>query len=581
MLSDLLSQNKISLLELHGWVQSPDRATQVDVKSILNQKLTDTAFPTQSVFEDAVCDYLNNRKFDSSIEWMGNVNTDSNDVPESLEGLCGYSKKPPYLNLLSQLAYKERPPIDRAVDYTNNDCGCAQPQDNAAIYGLYPYWITQELENSSDNSEQSESPKSSFDFSLYNKVEFLVGSLIATRTNDIQLQLDDNNLNRNNSRVEFANESNRHLSEVEMLIHIDQAAFTGLSLMSAQRRILLAKQIAKIFSDDGFSGITFWLPVLDDDSLKTEERLLHFVNLISSLREEIGESTGRKPAMLANLIPSIIPKLFAAEDTADDEKKQLDLDIQRVENQRPPINMMIAGTFDQYTRSMKHYKNLIRRTYAGPATVIDKQLVFLTQPTTKNKKRLREYIETTYSGSSRRNALRKIVPLTLPVPIVPGRATGDFDEDLVKNQMFSDLNYYEDNFAGTGTWGMSLVNSGTSSMAALIKSVFDQGHTSSAIKFCDYVCPRRALIAPVLALLSLGLLGFLLVQKANCFLRKNLMRFDRPAFATGLVLIALWYLFVSCVPTWEPYRYTLMMAVGLMLLALVWMWIVRKGRVDP
>lgn len=579
-----VKEGQVSMAQIQGWSLPRDSQIQLDAKTILNEKLINTAFPTQAVFEDAVCDYLNNRIYDNSVEWEAVVVPEAEQKIKKSEGRCGNAARPSYLTLLSEITAKQQPPIENTVDYANDDCGCAQPQDSAAIYGLYPFWLQKEVIDAKDESNGNEaSGGTPFDFSLYNKIEFLAGSLTASVNTGVHFELEDNNLDKNNHRALFVNESNRHLSEVEMLIFVEPLALSKLEELKEPERLALAKGIAKRFFDDNFSGVTFWLPVVgeSEDKLIVDNHVSEFAKLVSALRSEIGENEVTSGFNLAKLIPSIIPSAFAKEVTADEEKKQLDLAIQRRENLRPAINMMIAGTFEQSTRTMDHFRTLIHRAYAAPPSVIDKQLVFLTQPTTDNKKNLREYIENSFSGSSRRNALRKIVPLTLPTPIIPGRPTGDFDEDLTKNQMFSDLNYYEDNFAGTGTWGMSLVAENSDSMPSLVKSVFDKGHTSNTLQFCDYICPRRGLILPILGALSLALLGFVLAQQVDCSLRAKLSRFDKPVFGSGLALIALWYLFVSCVPTWESYRYTMMIVVGVLMLISVWVWMVRRGRVDP
>ncbi len=231
-------------------------------------------------------------------------------------------------------------------------------------------------------------------------------------------------------------------------------------------------------------------------------------------------------------------------------------------------------------------KDLIDQTVAGSqAPKVKNILVFLNEPSSEQKKRLRMQLENEFKGEARVEAQQKIIP-------VLGRLTLGEESAEPHRQFIDDLAYLKYNFGGIGLWNLPLTpqtDKGKVNIENPVMSIFDftlklgygntevgyvdtenMGWLAAAMHYpaaadvfsvCAYACPNRITVLWMLVVLFVSNLIFYALYNTHCPTRK-IMKAHPVTFLLlrwSPVLLAL--LVLGCNPLFYPYA-TPLLAVG-------------------
>ncbi len=196
----------------------------------------------------------------------------------------------------------------------------------------------------------------------------------------------------------------------------------------------------------------------------------------------------------------------------------------------------------------------------------DLVLLFLEQPSSKAKKRLRVELDESdvFHGQERKDLLRRIVPVISPA--------GHFQPQNEQNrnanslqQLDDDLIYFKDNFAGVGFWPLPKRTSVDherlrGQLVRIFATDVDGGFlqpssdTGLAMQVCDFACPNRWLFRLATdaggGLLVLAGLG----ASLSCRFRKAFGRYGLAILALALVFGCLVLISSVCDPFWRERR---------------------------
>ena len=207
------------------------------------------------------------------------------------------------------------------------------------------------------------------------------------------------------------------------------------------------------------------------------------------------------------------------------------------------LNLIIPGqNIDDIVKVLSSIREIIpdNETQTGP---VDYFIVFLNDPITITKKKLRSKIEEKFKGVERRNIVRKIIPVMNP----NGHAKKDFE------QLFDDLIYMEDNYGGVGFWPLPIVKDDSGQeLNTLLRKVFELEYTGGSswtdltTMACKIICPNRWLVRIIWDLFFVLALVCLILYYSICRVREMMNKyflFVLVAVVLPFVLIGLGLLF--------------------------------------
>ena len=557
--------------------------------------LQDVKFPSRVHFERAVC------QFESYLRNPVPGNATEAEVERALEN-AGFNpdawmrgapdtcatQDSAYVSKLATLAEKRLGEYQKEVTFAEPDCDCNSGRATTTTYGLFPFWRTATdedpqikpvavLPEDKESSDAVAVSELSFDYSLYDRIEYLRATLRTDSPDEPALK-DETKIAREN-RERFMARSSIYQNKVDMLLHLRSR--TPFEFALGNQAAIVDELVA---ASSEYDGITLWVPTVEDPCRwsKTvhESRQKDSRSCLESHPDNGETSEADKPKIdvyyerLAALLDQLRTKLDSpanatsgfnlgesaeADSTALDKagKTQEEIDlvdqiVARIEQGRPRLNLMMTGSVEGATTTISHLRRMLERDRGESATTVDDVLLFVPESTSKQKKALRKIVESEFSGFERRTVMRKLVPLTVSKPILPGKNPRDYPSDAAKNQMFHDLQYYEDNFGGAGTWGLLETvteNGSPDPMALLINEVFERPPGRFGI--CAWVCPEKEFWKLVLGGFSLLLVLLAGSRVLSCKIRGSLSNvwLNRIlAILTVLLLIA-WCLLLGCVPT--------------------------------
>ncbi|WP_028886686.1 hypothetical protein [Teredinibacter turnerae] len=315
----------------------------------------------------------------------------------------------------------------------------------------------------------------------------------------------------------------------------------------------------------------------------------------------------------ANAILTYMSRLhdvIQQDDALEKLELRLLLDIQGLENQKTRVGasvelsqsyfakltelFMVASRDEQLKSAASELEkgdepiasDLIDQTVPGLETPKVKNiLVFLNEPSSEQKKRLRMQLENEFKGEARVEAQQKIIP-------VLGRLTLGEESAEPHRQFIDDLAYLKYNFGGIGLWSLPLTpqtDKGKANIENPVMSIFNftlklgygdtevgyvdtenMGWLAAALQepaatevlsVCAYACPNRIAVLWMLVVLIVFNLIFYALYNTHCPTRK-VMKAHPVTFLLlrwSPVLLAL--LVLGCNPFFYPYA-TPMLAVG-------------------
>ena len=338
----------------------------------------------------------------------------------------------------------EPPPPLNNLNVSGGDCGCSRQLSNI-IYGFYPYWLGE------NDTVQI------LDYSYYDRIAYYSVELNENGDVDDSKQW-DNKWNASG----FIHEAHTHYVDVDITLYATGwQAWSNALIGKASRNT--AQLVQKTFKDsEGGSarngdGVTLVFEGFGLASLESKEKLITYVNAISKQLES------GKISYKINLL--------------------LDIDI----NQVAQINSTIFSDI----------KSLLLIREENPA-IVENVFVFLQQPTSDLKKKLRRIIENEFKGHERVKVLRKIVPILSPY--------GDANDVKGKHAQFEDdLIYLKENFAGVALWPVLLDSDEAlkddlqfikDKISTVFEPVQSNDHLGDFVEkqlpfLCQFVCPNR------------------------------------------------------------------------------------------
>jgi hypothetical protein len=400
--------------------------------------------------------------------------------------------------------YKFKDYKDKNIEWTGGSCGCVLEDLSGVIYGLYPFWKA--------------GGKQTLDFSALSRIGYYAISL------DERGNIVDNDGNSatypdldkdNGKAADFINEARDHRTKMDLVINVDKwnewrqldhDAFDELtdniaSLIIEKLRNRRLNRWKPYYTFGGqpvppiWDGITLYVNSLDD-------RGNSFVAFIKKLQEKL---------------------------KTDGNNYNLNILL--------PMDEFVSG-FSKF----ESLKELIPEKKEGgngykDNNYVDYFLVFLEEPTTDSKKKLRREIENNFKGYQRKTMLRKIIPVITST----GYNTQQLEDDLI---------YFDDNFGGVGIWPLPL-KTGKGRVRG-INEVLKKGKASVS-NLCKFICPNRWYIRIFWDVITIILAILCLLFIISCKMRFNFhSNRIRRAIQLGVLLtisVPLFIVLLDCDPS--------------------------------
>ena len=497
------------------------------------KKLIGTNFPSPHALHSAVCDGLvayllkvrNAPKDMKSSDLLHNAGFDPEITPELLHHFraCAEEGDDSLIDEAFLSTTMISPPPLKPLEFESVDCGCAAPRGpGVTLYGVYPYW-------------RDDQP-TAFNYAYYHRVEYFAGVLRIR--SDQPLRLFPTTTSLENAH-RFVARANRYQTSVDLLIRVWDEEIDQISDLDWSDVPNKVRDAA-----ERFSGVTFWLPA-------------------PAYNRSVGELYAQ------------IEKLLRDVRAALPEDKRL--------------NLMLTGSIHDADWVIDRLQPLVIRhrldlesAEEQEGTTIDDVLVFLAEPTNDTKTGLRQLMERRFGGESRRTVIRKLIPLTTLEPNVPFELEPlDFPNNPTLDQRYADLTYYQDNFGGTGTWGLLPFvgkphdETPVGGTEMLLDDVFPLDRPG----YCAPICRERGVLLMflLLPLSVLAAMGFT-AHAVSCRVRQRIERMAHPgwikigALSALLGLVTAWALYLYCTEGWSAYGKWAVLAAAAVLsfLSLYW-----------
>jgi hypothetical protein len=425
------------------------------------------------------------------------------------------------------------------IKISGGGCGCSRDYSGRKVYGFYPYWF-------------ADGKKQIIDYSLLTHIGYYM--LRLNKKGEIK---NDLHWTDTYGIARFINRSHKHRVKVDITLYaenwqnwsqdaIDIAVNSITDIVTKKYKAHEVSLMRRIF------------PLVQDTSSANADGVNIYFDGFS-------EPTSSKQIM--KIVKGIKTRLMKKKSNAK-------------------INLTLGIDFTKKnTILFKALKDVVwSRDGEKEIVLVDMIYIFLSGDTSKQKKTLRQEIETAYDGEGelREKVLRKIVPV-----LFPPETSGDV------KQFKDDLIYAKDNFAGIGIWPLPLMPKETNCESMLEKQLtshflaHDKDNQLVTIidqnipDLCRFVCPNRWLFRIAFDLLVGLLLIYALIALWNCRLRE----FYRSHFLEFLVitLISVLILLISriCDPFLKAHSDEIVISLFLVATAgIVWRY-VRKAMQPP
>lgn len=393
------------------------------------------------------------------------------------------------------------------IDWDGNFCGCVRSSLSGLTYGFYPYWKSGGTQN--------------VQFSFLSRIAYL--GLSFDQSGKVSSHLD-----WKPDKANFINIARKHGTMVDLVIYQNnwgkwkkgsELNYPNSETLTENIVTLINSKLNNTFFNKHkalFSLGTSSTPGMGDGVT------LYFANYPEDIKS-------------SQYLVSLIRKL---------RKKLWDIDKEYYLNLVIPQSMIGNGIFTK-----EYLPNLIPDIKEGVTgyeqmNYVNLFLVPLAEPTTSNKKALRQKIEQLFTskgifeGTLRRNLLRKIVPVLIPNGTKPEQQK-QFKDDLV---------YFDNNFAGVGFWPLPFsvdkaskpeqkTANKISKMAFFnLDKYFQQANAVAPSMVRDFVCVHKWFFRLSFDLMSLLLLVFGILAIFFCQVRLFWERFSWHCLA----VIVLW-----------------------------------------
>lgn len=327
-----------------------------------------------------------------------------------------------------QLHYKKKPDYSSAtpIRWDGSGCGCVLDDLSGTVYGFYPFWITNKGETQMVN------------FSVLSRVAYYGLSFdddgIIKQTNNPHHDVTVLSVNDagQNLQAEFIRTVRKHNSKVDWVVHNDKAYWDRWKALSYTAKVTVFETLADSIVN-----------LLTDRLTDSASKFAHKVTFGAIKPATRGDGA----TLYFNDFPDDYESIGLFNRFFSDLQKRL-----HAEDNDYFINILVSQS--KLGTGIYRYSNLLAwidqtKSSTGIATAANipsqetlntKILVFIEEPTTDSKKKLRLEIENSeLHGMERGLLLRNIIPVI------------EFDGKNWK-QLEDDVVYFKDNFGGIGFW---------------------------------------------------------------------------------------------------------------------------------
>ncbi|MEN8128660.1 MAG: hypothetical protein ABFS45_00410 [Pseudomonadota bacterium] len=365
-----------------------------------------------------------------------------------------------YSSLLVKQAQKGSFKELRNIRWSGGSCGCVR-DFSGIVYGFYPFWMA--AENANDEVIEQKDDEQELDFSILTRVGYFAlaldehGKITETR-------------HWNNKKLggNFRSEAQKHRTKVDVVIYTNKWHDWSESVIDTATTQVVQK-LKPERSDKNFTWLQSFFSMLSGANPAVADGVTVYF-------DDYPKDGGSEK--IIKFVKTLRKKL-------DDLREEYYL------------NIMVSLSLDKKEEEVYAFKDLqgiILDTENPEEEYIDLFLVFLEEPTTDTKKELRVAIENEFKGIQRRNMLRKIVPVITP-------HGHEFESPEPFRQLYDDLVYFQDNFAGVGFWPLPMsTDIGADEVKRNVIQVFEKKESQDLLagvfskyapELCEFACPQR------------------------------------------------------------------------------------------
>ncbi len=561
--------------------QSFEKIEKVNIpKKIIAQiqRLEDIEYPNQELFWMALTALKNGKgATDSLKQFLEHVDEleGYKKTENFLKGHLAVDKLRKYQGAISKIARKEHF-FDKSkpIEWSGGSCGCVLEDLSGVVYGFYPFWLVgdppdmekagkqkgDDTENQNNQNEDAKSVKQELDFSVLSRIGYYA------------MSFDENGyvkgrLPWNPKEAEFLKTARDHRSAVDVVIYqSDWGKWSKLFEKGGgnkkfQNLIENIGELVKVELTDPFSKIK---PIISFGGSSTPTMADGVILYFEGIQQ------AEKPKIDGDLFIAFIEEL----------KKQL-------KAKQKDFRLSIMLSMDDLGNNIYDFdilRQIIPEKEKGEKgyeyqDYVDHFLVFLEEPTTDSKKRLRREIENNFTGYQRKTMLRKIIPVITPIA---------HDEKQLE-QLKDDLIYFDDNFGGVGIWPLPITTGQESKDVATrveeINIKLKEGKVQ-VWDFCKWICPKRWTFRIFWDASMVILVVFYLCYWRICKVRfiSHSNRIFSGIFLLALLLLSLliFILLLYCDPHRSFDFKDLVTDIGIIIylvaLLILWQLFVRKGK---
>jgi hypothetical protein len=480
--------------------------------------------------------FVNRRLFLQAVETRLNIVVPTNVDAEQMTPI------------IAAAARKQEPSPYPPVTITSEGCGCLRNFSDT-IYGFLPPWIGADDATGAAAAEHAaaSAPTLPVDFSVLSRIGYF----------GLTLQADgkpapDRHWQPSFDLGGFIATAHRHRTQVDLVVRAAGWRTWTDSVVQDRAVDQIVSHVTRTIKPAAMPAIS-WQALFN----RFHSTRLDGVSLFFEHYDATAEQS--------KIIDSVVTKLRAKLDA---------------ENRPYFVNLVLDVELSPAAESeqIESILSVARRPAVDAAKKVDLILLFLEQPSSEAKKRLRSLLDKSnaFHGQERKDLLRRIVPVISPDGHLQPqdeqiRSAGSF------RQFDDDLIYFEDNFGGVGFWPLPKRTSGDYERLrgqlmqrfATDANFLQLSNIGLATQVCDFACPNRWLFR-----LAIDAVGGLLLLTAlgaslSCRFRTILGRYGPVILALAIVLGCLVLITILCDPFWQKHRDSV--GLGLILLLAVFL----------
>lgn len=468
----------------------------------------------------------------------------------------------------------------RPLSLAADDCGCAREWDNVGtehfvVYGFFPFWMsardaakvaTETASASADSATGKADDKPGtkgggvpVDFGILNRIGYF--ALELDEKGSIQDPANPSLWSKEGGALRFLKKARKYHAKVDLVIKARN--------WQSWNKGTIGKAVNSIWSLLDGKNV--------DAGMRPDGVALYFPGLP-------GYPAGKDN--IVNLVQALSERL-------DKHEEELALDLHIVlDGGGSDLTLQILPSGQRsFMGGLEEI--LVNQENPQDPAMVDLVLVFLEEPVSDMKKRLRLAVENEFRGSVRVEVLRKVLPVIPPnghgLKTAQSTSCGGATDHYW--QLQDDLVYFRDNFRGAAFWPLP---QGRGKDQAALKQRLDctfaklqnEGWLAALVNalpldICKLVCPNERLFRDVFLGLAALLILFVLLAGWSCRIRSAIRkRYLYPLLAVAL-LLALGAALITCIPKYQENEALILGLVVAFLIATWLVYYIRKVKQGP